>query len=196
MGIDDQRAQAMSQYNISWLKKKQESGERQKFLYFWSNKNRGLKDIGSFVLSQWFESDFTDGNIVYRTAEHWMMAEKARLFNDALTLDKILSANSPGEAKALGRNVSNFNEEIWMQRRSEIVKQGSFLKFSQDERLKTYLCASNPRILVEASPIDTIWGAGLSADDDRISNVNEWPGLNLLGFALMEVRDMLIGLGL
>jgi len=45
-----------------------------------------------------------------------------------------------------------------------------------------------PRVLVEASPVDRIWGIGLAQDDDKVGNPNLWRGLNLLGFALMQVR--------
>ena len=42
---------------------------------------------------------------------------------------------------------------------------------------------------MEASPYDTIWGIGLAAEDPRAKDPSQWRGQNLLGFALMEVRD-------
>lgn len=44
---------------------------------------------------------------------------------------------------------------------------------------------------MEASPYDAIWGIKMAADDKNIENPLMWKGENLLGFALMEVRDML-----
>lgn len=91
----------------------------------------------------------------------------------------------------LGREVRNFEESIWNDKRSEIVIAGSVNKFTQNKDLGEFLLNTKERILVEASPIDNIWGVGLSADDKSIGNPNHWDGLNLLGFALMEVRDII-----
>jgi ribA/ribD-fused uncharacterized protein len=71
------------------------------------------------------------------------------------------------------------------------VVEGNLHKFSQDENLKEFLLNTNERILVEASPMDKIWGIGLAADHPNIENPILWKGENLLGFALMEVRDEL-----
>lgn len=70
--------------------------------------------------------------------------------------------------------------------------QGNIAKFSQYPELKAYLLGTGDRILVEASPVDKIWSVGLAKDDDKIHNPNNWQGLNLLGFALMQVRDELL----
>jgi ribA/ribD-fused uncharacterized protein len=68
---------------------------------------------------------------------------------------------------------------------------GNFHKFSQNEELKIFLMSTGDRILVEASPVDVIWGNGMAADDQNIYDPEKWRGLNLLGFALMEARDMI-----
>lgn len=64
-------------------------------------------------------------------------------------------------------------------------------KFGQHPELRDFLLGTGNRVLVEASPRDRIWGIGLAADDDRATSPAHWPGLNLLGFALMEVRHRL-----
>lgn len=117
------------------------------------------------------------------------MAQKALIFEDHINYEKIISVKSPAEAKELGRQIENFNEDLWVQERYKIVVEGSFYKFSQHPDLKNFLINTKDRVLVEASPIDTIWGVGLVSDDERINNPSQWNGLNLLGFALMEVRD-------
>jgi len=129
--------------------------------------------------------------MIYKTAEHWMMAKKAELFRDNEVLARIIKANSPAEAKKLGREVKNYNENLWLAARFEIVKEGNYHKFSQNPELKTFLLNTKNRVLVEASPVDAIWGIGMASDDKDVMNPKKWKGLNLLGFALMEVRDEL-----
>ena len=92
---------------------------------------------------------------------------------------------------ALGRKVKNFDEKKWNETKYSIVFAGNLLKFSQDENLKDFLLSTKNDIIVEASPYDKIWGMGMSADDEFVENPTRWKGENLLGFALMEVRDEL-----
>ena len=97
-----------------------------------------------------------------------MMAEKARLFGDEQILAKILSASSPGLAKSLGRQVNGFIPHIWDEHCSNIVIRDNFAKFSQNPKLTDFILSTKQRILVEASPVDKIWGIGLSQDDSNI----------------------------
>ncbi len=78
-----------------------------------------------------------------KTAEHWMMAEKARLFEDSAAVDAILAAPDPKAAKALGRNVKNFDVQLWAARCREIVTRGNIEKFRQHEPLRDFLLASS-----------------------------------------------------
>ena len=118
-----------------------------------------------------------------------MMASKACLFNDEETLDHILKSSDPKEIKALGRQVKNFDKEAWDEAKYLIVLNGNYRKFTQNPALRDYLLSTGNRFLVEASPYDRIWGIGLAADDPRAMDSSQWQGENLLGFALMEVRD-------
>lgn len=118
-----------------------------------------------------------------------MMAEKAVLFGDQETRAQILQAPTPNAAKALGRKISGFNEQDWLQHRYEIVVRANKAKFSQNPELNNFLKDTGSCIIVEASPVDNIWGIGLAQDHADANNPNLWQGLNLLGFALMQVRD-------
>ena len=120
-----------------------------------------------------------------------MMAEKARLFKDDKTLKKILTSSNPGAAKKYGREIKNFKEDVWDQNRFDIVVRGNKAKFEQNNKLKQFLVNTKTRILVEASPVDRIWGIGLAEDDQFSDNPEKWNGLNLLGFALMKVRSII-----
>jgi len=120
-----------------------------------------------------------------------MMAEKARLFKDEEMLEKILKAATPAEAKKLGRKVKNFDHQTWSAQCYDIVRDGNVHKFGQNADLKSYLLGTGERVLVEASPYDAIWGIGMAKSDPNITFPNKWKGANLLGFALMESRNIL-----
>lgn len=162
-----------------------------KFLHFWGHtpKQKGVIDKSCF--SQWFPAKFKIEGMEYTTAEHYMMAQKAKLFGDEDSYQKIIQSNDPNEAKKLGRGVRNYDGKTWEQHRFDIVVAGNVAKFSQHEDLKCYLLATGQRVLVEASPVDKIWGTGLAEDHVDANVPEKWQGLNLLGFALMQVRQKL-----
>ncbi len=180
-------------YNLPWLVQRYEEQQNLKYVFFWGHRKNpnGLTTKSCF--SQWWEQDFVVEDHLYRTAEHWMMAQKARLFQDQKALESILKAITPGEAKKLGRQVRGFDATIWNTHKFDIVVQGNRHKFSQAPDLKDFLLNTKDRILVEASPHDKIWGIGLAAQAEGIENPYNWKGENLLGFALMQVRDQLAG---
>ena len=178
-------------YSTGWLINQLAQASRVKYLLFWGNQPSKDGTITKACLSQWWLADFVVAGITYRSTEHWMMAEKARLFGDEKILVAILAAQSPAEAKKLGREIQDFEPEIWEARKVEIVLAGNRHKFGQHRNLADFLLSTNDRVLVEASPVDTIWGIGLSADAADAENPDRWQGPNLLGFVLMEVRDQL-----
>jgi ribA/ribD-fused uncharacterized protein len=167
------------------------SGAKLKRLAFWGHTPRADGQPSPACLSQWWEAPFTVDDIIYPTAEHWMMAGKARLFGDDEALAQVLAAPSPGAAKAAGRSVRGFDEAVWEAERFELVVQGNVHKFSAHPDLRGFLLGTGDRVLVEASPRDRVWGIGLVASDDRAEHPSTWQGLNLLGFALMVTRERL-----
>ncbi len=120
-----------------------------------------------------------------------MMWRKSLLFGDASHAQQILQARTPAEAKALGREVEHFDDALWREHRWEIVVSASLAKFSSDDELRAFLVGTSRRVLVEASPVDRIWGIGMAADSEFAKVPERWRGLNLLGFALMEAREQL-----
>lgn len=165
------------------------AGESFRFLPFWGDKPRQAGVVDESCLSQWYHSPFQVDGVRYATAEHYMMAAKARLFGDQQILAEILASSDPAEAKGLGRRVRGFTDEHWNRQRLALVIAGNRAKFSQHPPLAQWLVATAPMVLVEASPIDRIWGIGRAPDDPRVANPNLWAGLNLLGFALGTVRS-------
>lgn len=127
-----------------------------------------------------------------------MMHQKAILFGDVEVAAKILLTTEPKEQKYLGRQVANFSEEVWKKKRSEIVGNGSYFKFKygrgegegqEGEHMRERLLETKERELVEASPMDKIWGIGFGEKNAEKAR-KHW-GLNLLGKALMEARERL-----
>jgi ribA/ribD-fused uncharacterized protein len=163
-------------------------GHRPEYLLFWGHQ-APKTGVNKSCFSQWFEAGFTVDGTKYRTAEHFMMAGKARLFDDAETCERIIAARTPAEAKKLGREIRNFDEAAWVAARLDIVTQGNIAKFSQNTALGAFLLGTGHQVLVEASPVDPIWGIGRAATDPAAQDPREWRGLNLLGFALMAARD-------
>lgn len=167
------------------------AGARIKYLCFWGHRPLPDGSIGPSCLSQWWPSPFTVDGVEYATAEHWMMAGKARLFADAEAERRVLAAAHPAGAKKAGRLVRGFDEAVWERERFRIVVEGSVRKFASDPALRAFLLGTGGRVLVEASPVDRVWGIGLAADDEAAQDPERWRGPNLLGFALMAARERL-----
>ncbi|MCU0434191.1 MAG: NADAR family protein [Bacteroidia bacterium] len=181
----------MQENNYSQHKLFQElqSGKTFEYFFFWGHKVNN--PITETCFSQWYPAPFIHEGITYPTAEHWMMAGKARLFDDNDILQKILASDSPKEAKKLGREILSFDPALWDEGKVKIVVEGNLHKFSQHKDLNAFLLNTGNKVIVEASPMDTVWGIGLGRDNPKALNPFLWRGGNLLGFALMEVRDLL-----
>jgi ribA/ribD-fused uncharacterized protein len=184
-----------------------------KYIAFWGHDHQN----GEF--SQWFASPFTftinavhtnllksladilkahntgiDLDIIsgkqFSTAEHFMMAGKAILF-DVSCLDNILIASTPKQVKFAGRKVKNFNQAVWDSVNTVWVAIGNYLKFTQHINLRALLKSTGTDILIEASPLDKIWGVGLPPSSALLKTPSKWQGENRLGDALMMVRTLL-----
>ncbi len=150
------------------------------FTFFWQNRS---------PFSNWYPSIFTHNGITFSRGEQYMMYQKAIMFGDINTAHAILLTGNPKEQKDLGRMVSNYNDAVWSAKRVEIMVEGLFEKFNQNPLLKEALLNTGDTIIVEASPVDRIWGIGLAEDDPRALDQSKWLGQNLLGITLMQVRD-------
>lgn len=149
-----------------------------KYHFFWS---------GPF--SQWQHSEFDLDGCRFVTAEQAMMHAKATLFGDHDTAADILATVDPGLQKALGRRVRGFVDTVWDDNKYMIVHRITVEKFRQNKGLRRKLFQTGSRMLVEASPVDTIWGIGIAASVANVTPEADWPGQNLLGKILTSVRD-------
>ena len=139
--------------------------------------------------SQWAATEFALDGVIYNTAEQYMMAQKAILFNDAAALQIIMDTNNPKIQKAAGRTVRGFVKEIWEQNAKLYVYRANFAKFMQNQEALTWLMTTRGTTLVEASPWDKIWGIGLDGNDPRAQDRSTWQGTNWLGEIVTHVRE-------
>lgn len=177
-------------YNIEIIRQIVREKPATKIIYFWGHTPNPEKITGA-CLSQWYDCYFMVDGLQYHTTEQYMMAGKARLFGDDEVCEEIMSAYNPSDYKKLGRKVRGFEPEPWDASKYDIVVEGNKAKFSQNPDLGAFLLSTGDAILVEASPFDKIWGIGLDRETAEKGSVEQWQGENLLGCALMEVRDWL-----
>jgi ribA/ribD-fused uncharacterized protein len=168
-------------------------GQTFRYRPFWGHEPRADGRLSESVLSQWWPCRFVVDGQLYTTAEQFMMAGKARLFGDAAALAEILATHDPAACKALGRKVRGFDGARWTAAAFEVVTRGNVAKFGDDPALRAYLLGTGDDVLVEASPVDRIWGIGLASDHASVGDPHAWRGQNLLGFALQRARAILRG---
>lgn len=140
-------------------------------------------------LSNWYRSDFTVDGVQFSSMEQFMMYKKAICFSDIKIAWKIQETSDVSKIKELGRQVSGYNENIWNGLRQITVYEGLLEKFSQNRVLCEKLKETKNTILAECAVKDRVWGIGLSMNDPRRLDIREWKGQNLLGYALMLVRE-------
>lgn len=142
-------------------------------------------------LSNWYPSTFTLKGIDFSSMEQYMMHRKAICFDDDKVAAQILATEDVAEIKALGRLVSGYDENLWNGVRQIVVYEGLLAKFSQNPELKERLKSTGSAVLAECAVKDRIWGIGLSMRDPDRFDRTKWKGQNLLGYALMMVREKL-----
>lgn len=189
--IDAWQPQGKPKYNLKWLQQEFTQGKTKEMCHFWGHHPSKSGKITKSCLSQWWKQNFTAMTDTYLYAEQYMMASKAQLFGDDEILKQILTCENSKQIKDFGRKVRSFDEAVWNKFKYTIVLLGNWHKFSQNNKLKDFLLSTGDKVLVEASPYDTIWGIGLAENSTEAQDPMLWRGQNLLGFALMEVRDEL-----
>lgn len=142
-------------------------------------------------LSNWYLSKFSVSEMEFSSMEQYMMYQKAILFSDKGIASQILETSDAAKIKQLGRAVHDYDDHVWNGVRQIVAYEGLMAKFSQNQELRKQLLDTGDAILAECAVKDRIWGIGLSMTDmDRLDKT-KWKGQNLLGYALMMVRDRL-----
>ena len=142
-------------------------------------------------LSNWYMSDFTVEGRTFNSNEQYIMYRKAKLLGDDETAEAILIADTPAEQQRLGQKAKGYHDVLWHGLRQMVAARGLYAKFTQNEELKKQLLETGDAYLVECASKDLNWACGWHLDDDERRNIRKWRGKNLLGFALMEVRNQI-----
>jgi ribA/ribD-fused uncharacterized protein len=172
---------ALSGGDIWWYKPE---SLKEQYYFFYETKH---------PFSQWNKTEFKIENLTFSSAEQYMMYRKAKLFNDNEVAEKIMSTKNVREQKSLGREVKNFDLEIWNQNALDIVYRGNKAKFEQNAEYLNLLLSTKGKTIVEASPYDKVWGIGMTSENNDSENVLKWKGTNWLGIVLTELRQDIMG---
>ena len=157
------------------------------YAFFWKETEGPLR-----ALSNWFPSPLAfEAGPSCAQLEQALMLCKAKLFGDIQATHAVVATRTPAEAKAVGRQIAGFDQEIWDRVKFPLMVRLLVAKFSQAPLLGALLHLTHPALLAEASPHDLIWGIGLSKARAEVVSPESWPGLNLLGKALMRARSLL-----
>lgn len=148
---------------------------------------------GQQCFSNWHHSpdQIKMNGLSFDSSEQAFMFTKAWFFRDFDNAARIHLEKSPAKVKALGRAITGYDDAAWECVREGMMAYVNLMKYRQNDAMREELLGTADRILVEASPVDRVWGVGLGEDDPLILDSRLWRGRNLLGEALMTVRRLL-----
>jgi ribA/ribD-fused uncharacterized protein len=142
-------------------------------IFFWSEKSK----YGDF--SNFSTGPFLIEGTLWPTTEHYFAAMKS---SSPAKREDIRALETPMEAKQAGRNVQL--RANWDLIKYDVMVVALRHKFSpRYPRLMDLLLSTGDAQIFEDSPYDKIWGTGVRGAVGT--------GMNLLGKALMQVREEL-----
>ena len=141
-------------------------------------------------LSNFYESNFTVNGVEYISSEQLIQAQKANLFMDQTSYNRMGATNSL-DCKNAARSIKNFDRELWEKSAEALCKEGNKAKFSQNQHLLELLVnKTSNKTLVECAN-DRLWANGIPLYSDSCLNQQRWISQGLLGKLLEEVRSEL-----
>lgn len=179
-------------YSNAWLIQQIITGETPTYTCFLSDRCMQNADWNTNCFNENYYAPFKIDGITYLTMQHWLMAQKAALFYDFVTMEKIIASKTAAHAKLLANQIHNVDEDVWLANAYALVVKGNVNKFAQNNELKQKLLNTGNSVIVAITSTDCIWGNGLKFEKNIAFNPFKWKGANLQGYALMQVRDILL----
>lgn len=167
------------------IRKLKTGSEPEPILFFGADESKGEYRSFSNMSNHPLKVDGKE----YPTVEHYFQSEKARLFKDDESHEKMLKAKTAKAVKAMGRKVKPFVQEEWDAKRDSIMKEGLRAKFTQHPELRKQLLETGDKKIGEASARDLYWGIGTSIESEKSKVPSKWRGKNKMGELLMELRN-------
>ena len=147
-------------------------------------------DAENDFMSDCFYAPFNVRGIQSNSLTQYMTYHKAAQCEDSIAQKRALGTDNPAALRRISAGL-NGNEQTWRGTRQIIAYNGLMAKFSQNDKIRNQLLETGCTTLAECRADDTIWSIGLSIDDERRFCIENWPGSNLMGFSLMQVRSAL-----
>lgn len=177
--------------NLKSIRDRYNRGEKLEFKFFYGHLPSSSGKLTTSCFSHWWMQPFVINQTYYCCVEQWLASEKARLFGDEKSYHIIMNSTNPLVMKSRAEAIKNVKKSRENLNLCNLIYQGNFAKFSQNPDLKDFLFATGDEVLVYASPSDAVQGIYMKATNPKCTNPNNWEGENLLGFTLMDVRDVL-----
>lgn len=127
----------------------------------------------------------------YQSAKQAIYAELAKLFEDQPNHEKIMSSETANEITYSVKNISNEDESKWNEAMKKLIYDVNLAKFNQYAELSGRLIETQNAILGAYEPNDSLIGIGIAPENPLAKNPINWGGQNILGKALMEIRETL-----
>ncbi len=142
-------------------------------------------------LSNWYPSPFDLDGMRFTSTEQYIMYRKCMAFGDEKSAAAVMTTNDPAKQQEIGRYAENYIDSAWKAMRQSVATVGLLEKFRQNEELRNKQLDTGDAYLVECAHLDKAWACGRGLDENERFDASLWTGSNILGFALMEVRNMI-----
>ena len=132
---------------------------------------------------------------IYNSVYQALYAEIAKSFNDQDNLRKIMIADTPNAISYSLENVpgdADVNEPKWNDLTKQLIMNINIEKFKQYPELTERLLQTKSATLGAYIPDDNLIGIGISLDNIQSKNPVNWTGQNILGKALMDIREKVL----